>query len=553
MRKQLFARMLALCLAVILTLGMVPMNTEAAELVNESKGTITISGIEDAATATVYRLMDVKYNDTAKQPQDPMFTWVEAVREWVQKEYSAYINTATNAVTETFSTGLSDAAKAEFYDKLAVAIKAKTVDLSPAGSCTGDGNIKNLTMGNYFILIENGMKVYRPSAVNLVPVWNSANSKWEMSTPVTIEVKASELAFTKALVSEDDRTVKVTDSVEYKLEAKVPNYPVNATNKGYRISDNLPNGVTLKEDTIVVKGITSDNSEIVLFNGDASEIADTDSTKAFTLTTDNGTNKESTPVAVDFVLEFNYEKIRSYDKIVVTYSAIVNKDIVLGTSGNTNTAYLDYNNNPYSDGWKVLNSTQTIYSYGINVTKKGIKDSNDNNIALADAEFTLTQKTGDDSSIVLTFEKDQAENYYYLANVNFQTASEVLKSDSSGTIKINGLEPGTYYLTETKAPNDYILLQNPIEIQIDATSATNTVIDGKAYATVVEIINNVPAETNSTYDTGIVPVTVINKKGFSLPTTGGEGTLLFSIIGLVMMGAGFLVIFALLQRRQRAK
>ena len=55
-------------------------------------------------------------------------------------------------------------------------------------------------MGNYLILIENGMKVYSPSAVNLVPEWK--NGEWQMSD-ATVEVKSSELTIIKTVILEN--------------------------------------------------------------------------------------------------------------------------------------------------------------------------------------------------------------------------------------------------------------------------------------------------------------------------------------------------------------
>lgn len=92
---------------------------------------------------------------------------------WVRANYSTYIGTgADNSVQSVFSSASADAI-ATFYDALAAAIKSNAIaDFTATATETaaeGGATLSSLAMGNYLILIENGYKVYRPSAVNLVP------------------------------------------------------------------------------------------------------------------------------------------------------------------------------------------------------------------------------------------------------------------------------------------------------------------------------------------------------------------------------------------------
>ena len=111
----------------------------------------------------------------------------------------------------------------------------------------------------------------------------------------------------------------------------------------------------------------------------------------------------------------------------------------------------------------------------------------------------------------------------------------------NGKIIIKGLEAGTYYLKETKTEKGYTLLANPVKIEINETpdETTGTTfseckVDGNS-ANKVEITEN----SGNYY----FAFTVQNNKGFNLPATGGMGTYLFTIGGLVIMaGAVFLLI-----------
>ena len=105
---------------------------------------------------------------------------------------------------------------------------------------------------------------------------------------------------------------------------------------------------------------------------------------------------------------------------------------------------------------------------------------------------------------------------------------------------MTGLDAGTYYLTETKAPASYNTLSGPVEIQI-----TDSDWDGGVNVT----IENAPQDI----DSGLVPVTVPNGQGFELPTTGGAGTILFATVGVLLMGAGLLLFRAIGRKHNRTE
>ena len=186
-------KMFALVLAAVQLCSMT-----AFAIGKEEKGNITVNGIESKVTVNVYQMMDVKYDFDVNQPQNPMYQWRSEVAGWVKENYPAYIDTANeNEVKEEFSKA-ADKTVAELYDRLAVAIKAGKVNL-PKSSVTASSDtvtISNLVMGNYFILIEGGVKVYRPLTANVVPEWK--DTTWIMTAPV-VEAKASEPVITKVM------------------------------------------------------------------------------------------------------------------------------------------------------------------------------------------------------------------------------------------------------------------------------------------------------------------------------------------------------------------
>src|SRR5699024_5973117 len=113
----------------------------------------------------------------------------------------------------------------------------------------------------------------------------------------------------------------------------------------------------------------------------------------YTLTTDNATRPVNENPSVTFNLNFKYDEIKDYTKIRVVYTPTANADLETisqdnNVDGNVNTAYLDYNNNPYGavPTWENQTDIATVYSYGIMVQKV---DKSDGRTPLPGAEFTL--------------------------------------------------------------------------------------------------------------------------------------------------------------------
>ena len=384
-------------------------------------------------------------------------------------------------------------------------------------------------MGNYLVLIEGGMKVYRPSAVNLVPEWKKTVEfpetwEWVLET-ANVELKSSEPALTKTV---SDTQVAIGDTVTYTLVADVPHFPDNALNKGYCISDELPAGMTFGSITSV-EGYTGNNPDVSLGGTTLTENSDykdatrpvTGTTPAFTLSFTNLKNTAN----------------ERYTKIKVTYTATVNRNItVIGSTStaltnNINNAFLDYNNDPYGSAtsWQTKTATATVYSYGIKVNKVDDKGQ-----ALSGAKFTLS--TDQEGTAKIQFDKTSDGTY-------LKTASGVteIDVDSSGKLTLSGLDVGTYYLTETKAPGGYVKLANPVVITITDAAPNGLVDDGTS------------GDAGTDGADGYYELNVENSQGFTLPSTGGMGTVLFTTIGIVLMGGGLVLLLLYLRRRNRAE
>ena len=475
-------------------------------------GSIEVNGLESGVTATAYRLMTVNINDG--QPQDPVYTWVESVANWM-KGNDTYKNWVgeNNAVADSFNSSLTDSADlAKFYDDLAKEIRrtgSSITGLTTASATAGSDNKATITpvkMGNYLVLMENGLRVYKPLSANVVP--KNTNGEWNIENGVIettrVEAKSSKPTIVKTV--EGDKTVAIGDVLTYTLTIDVPKYPEGTTNKTLNVGDVFSGGL--------------DFVEIV------SVYADDDATKTLT----KGTNYTVTePTAANgrkLTIDFGgdlYDSNKDYNQIVITYKAKVNSEAKV-TQGEDNTATLTYNRNPYNEDLEEPTSKVTVYTYGLDLLKTGVgSDAN----GLAGAEFELAK-----GSTKLCFTKNSENVFVYAGEATDGTCengSTTLVSQSDGKIKVNGLDTGTYTLTETKAPNDYVKLQGPKTYTIEDKEP-----DGK--------------EDHST--TGYVTDTIANKKGITLPITGGIGTLLFSVIGILFMGISVFLVRNILKKKE---
>lgn len=555
--QQWAALCLTLALAFCLALPVWADEPTTYDISVEQTGTIQVNGIQESASTTVtvnvYQLMTVNFNVPNQQPEEPVYTWVTEVAAWVRENHPTYIGTDTdNSVQEAFSKAPTETIAA-FYDDLAAEIRGQNLFANEAGSATvngaGDtgasGSITGLDMGNYLVLIEGGMKVYRPSAVNLVPEWKKTDEspetwEWVLGT-ANVEPKSSEPALTKTV---SDPQVAIGDTVTYTLVADVPHFPDNALNKGYYISDELPAGMTFGSITSV-EGYTDNNPDV---SGDGTTL------------TKNSDYKDATrPVTGTrpaFTLSFTNLKNTAnerYTKIKVTYTATVNGNItVIGSTStpltnNINNAFLDYNNDPYglAKSWQTKTATATVYSYGIKVNKKD-EESN----PLSDAKFTLStdQKGTDKIQFIGT-----AEGTYRKAKSGESGVTTEIEVDSNGLLTLSGLDAGIYYLTETKAPGGYNKLSAPILVEIKDLKNGIADTEPKGPNGKPEYIPTTPSAAETEADDGYVPLTVVNSQGFTLPSTGGMGTVLFTTIGIVLMGGGLVLLLLYLRRRNRAE
>ena len=223
-----------------------------------------------------------------------------------------------------------------------------------------------------------------------------------------------------------------------------------------------------------------------------------------------------------FTQEF-CDTLKAGDTITVEYSATLNENAKVGTTGNKNETWLKYGEN---DKLETAHKTTTTKTYEIPVFKYTEKTTG-NKTGLGGAIFKLT-KTDDEAAPSIELIKTSTgigKDTYRVAKsgetgtVNTITTSST--GDDKGKFIIQGLDADTYYLTETKQPDGYNKLSAPIKITI---AEDGTISIGE--------------DTNK-----VTSVDVENKSGSLLPSTGGRGTTLFYILGAILVvGSGVVLI-----------
>ena len=493
-------------------------------------------------------------------------------------------NLKTDSTVEDFLSAISGKTEADLGETA-----YSYVDGTAKYTVAGDGNAVATTVENGYYLVVDAY-----TAAGDKPTDGSDTSSRYMVAvvgPTTMSPKTSTPGIDKKIIDTDANkaideskktdTAAIGDTIEYEVTGTVPN------TEGYKyyyyvLHDTLSEGLTLNEDSFVVtigtKTLTKGTEYYVYFDAATNSFKlALEDLKKLVDTADNGVSVGSA--------------------ISIKYNATVNDKADIGTDPNTNTAQLEYSNNPGSsersdvedkpgtpkpgtatgEGPKYITKTY--------VTELTILKVDGNGKKLAGAEFTLT---GDNLNKVIvetntTFrlaEEGETAEYYKLKNgtytktapstaaegeegynadkyestepkyvrVTTVTTSTAAAADGStfkivgevneeGYLIFTGLNVGKYTLTETKTPKGYNTI-DPINFEISASQTGSTVTIG---GSIIWSSSNNTIVLDST--NGVFYATIENLPGTLLPSTGGIGTTIFYILGSVLLvGAAILLI-----------
>ena len=329
--------------------------------------------------------------------------------------------------------------------------------------------------------------------------------------------------------------VNIGDTVTYTLTSKVPDM-TGYDSYVFNFKDTLSAGLTFKEITSVTVG------ETTITKVDAGQEAN----DTYTLTQDG----QNITITMNNFLASNANK--AGQEIKVTYTATLNKNAVTGFDANKNSATIEYSNKPgTTDKGESEPSIVDVHTFNFTIFKYYLKG--ETQTGLANAEFELYKANGEVAGEKVNIKK-VTDGEYRVATPEEATAegfkSDVIVSGNNGKVLVKGLEAGTYYLKETKAPEGYNKLLSDIKVEIKANYDPKT---GKLTSYSVDYTYNGTTTTGTEIkDTITSPeVAVENKTGAQLPSTGARTALLLTLAGVVLFA--FMAASSIYSKRREAR
>lgn len=434
----------------------------ASAAVNSNNGTITVKNTKAGKTYSVYEIF--KLESYSNSGDAFSYTVMDDFKEFVTTgEGKNYVD-INEAGYVTWKTGASEK---EFSQKALAYVKEKGINPSvESKTAQTDGEevkFENLNLGYYLVDSSLG------ALCGLTTTKPNAEIEEKNGEP-TVEKEVQELP---AGSWGEENSASIGDTVNFRTTITVRSGAQN-----YVLHDVMSNGLALDKNSIEVKvnGVAVDASNYTITYGVENYDATTKDT---------------------FTIKFNdsyVARLADGTTIIVTYSAKLTSDAVIGGEGNPNKTYLDYGENN-----RTTEDETKTYTFEFDIVK-----TNTSNKLITGAQFKLYTVSGEEVKV----RKGEDGNYYVDPSLE---KGDIIEA---GHVTIVGLDNGTYYLDEIKAPDGYNKLTSRVEI----------------------IINN--ANNNATlvgdiYQNG--GVQVINNTGAELPSTGGIGTTLFITIGSILV------------------
>lgn len=349
----------------------------------------------------------------------------------------------------------------------------------------------------------------------------------------------------------------VGDDVQYTLTIDVPENVKSL--KTFKVTDTtVASQLVQKEDSVVISAKNKDG-------GDATPAKST-----YTITV--APDADNSVMTVDFFKPSELADVAG-GKITITYTATVQSGAIVAGDGNVNTAKIVYSR---KTGIEAVPGDQTyeitdkgvVYTFGLKIHKTA-KGGKENGNGLKEVTFDLYK-------MVESYELEGGQVKTTIRGVDYTDENladavklgltenknekwikiETLKTGDGGYVSAAGLPSGTYKLVETKTVDGYNLLSKPVDAKLNLTYSaawkTTTTYDANGNQTKATITTPTYKRDGADVTDPSAEIAIVNRAGFTLPVTGGFGTLLFSGIGVLLVLAGVGVLFSLKKKSNRA-
>lgn len=470
--RKLAGVLLALVMALSLTV-----NAWAASGTNTNDGKITVDNAVVGQTYAVYELLALESFDTEKEAYSYKAT--AAWKAFVEGEGVADVYLVTDE--EGYVTW-KDGADVAAFAKLALAYaKANGIAATAAKeAAAATVEFTELNLGYYLVDSSLGTICSLDTTAKEVTI-HEKNEAPQLKKEVQED---SDLAWGPTNDADIGQTVNFKSTVTAKKGA------VN-----YVLHDVMTAGLTLDENSIAIAGLTRDTDYTVAFH---------------------------TADGCDFEITFAQaylDTITADTELVVTYSAVLNKEAVIYDEANINETWLAYGGDIGGEPeFETPKQKTETYTYTFDLVK-----TDEDGKLLPGAEFEL-YKSDKTTKIALV---DLGEGVYRVATAeDAETVTTIVVA--AGTVTVKGLDTDTYFLKETKAPAGYNLLAELEDVVINKANL-DAAVEAGAYVS--------------------GGVQIVNKAGAVLPDTGGMGTTVLYIVGGLLV----LAAVALLVTKRRMK
>lgn len=480
-------RIIALLLTAVMTMTM---SVTAFAVDSSCSLTVNVNKGQDLKEQTInlYKLFDV----TTSQSENKT-NYAYTVNDTYKETLAATLEldgTATNEALVNKVSKLDTGAVQKFANDFTATALTEKLGATETSGKIGISKIsyefKNLKPGYYLVYVTGGKEIQS----SLVTVDGTNEVKLKTEAP----------SITKTANTD---TVSIGQVVKYTVTGSVPD-TTGYSEYVYKIHDTLSNGLDFVNDK---NGTATSEGKVnvtVAFKEAGVTAGGTTPTTA-TLDTTNKT------MSLDLSVWVRANQTNKGKEFTVTYYAKVNNKAVVEEK---NKAELVYGNNP-SDTTTTKPSEVKTPTYYLNINKYAKNDSK----KLAGAKFKLYKDSVDENNVIKV---TGSEGNYVVDPAS--TTTEFVSADSITSegynLHVNGLAAGTYYLVETKAPAGYNKLTDPIKVEIK--KSTNEAVNAWT------LFNN-----DKNVDDKIIDVE--NSTGSLLPSTGGMGTIAFTVVAALLV------------------
>ena len=546
--KKWISRVMAFALAMMMVLGM-NMSALAASTSN-----LNISGTKANGKVEAFKLFNRTESTVNKK---------KVVAYTLNDKYAGYF-TQTGQVGAGKTGDALSAAAYEYVSRLSGDEKATDLSqfaadmwkwLASQSGMTADATVDAIA-GTTTLSLDAGYYLVFPAGASVLK--DAAKSPAMLldvdgTSDVNADLKSEYPTVKKTVKTTADGTdgaagtVKPGDTITYTITSKVPD--VSGYNNGYvfKINDTLSAGLTFKKLT----SVKIDDNDLEKAHYEL--INPVDDAQKLTLELKDmatGTAGSMTPNTTVYPVGAT---------ITVTYTATVNEKAVTGINPNTNKASVTYSNDPSTDGTGTSEEVHAdVYTFAFDIYKYTLTNDQQDDVAgnrtgLAGAQFKLYAANGDAKGDEISL-VDETNGVYRQAKDDKEDKVEYITTGNTGIVTIKGLKDGTYYLTETKAPDGFNKLVGDIKVEINhLTYAADDTTKLESF----DVTYTIPGADHSTTVTvnatdGKAEIPVRNNAGTVLPSTGGNGGIVFTIVGVAIIGV-MMVSSLVSKKRKNAK